>query len=242
MERQTPILIEFNEAKFNREISSLNYSRSKIQELIFLYQRLGLIPLAENELPQLLLQTEELIFNKTVQTHPEKFNGYDHRKMFEMLSQPQEYHQLLSGIKTFISVREKYAQHHHDTVTRYLEQFILTDTGEVIIDDNRLDEIKRKYEVVISSSMAKTAYEFASVVINELKKAKQNKLPINEQLQLKDFIDRAFIWSANGPDLNAKYIKQFDYPGRVGSPFVSRPAVAGAFEDGGVQMISLNDD
>ncbi len=87
MERQTPILIEFNEAKFNREISSLNYSRSKIQELIFLYQRLGLIPLAENELPQLLLQTEELIFNKTVQTQPEKFNGFDHRKMFDLLSQ-----------------------------------------------------------------------------------------------------------------------------------------------------------
>jgi len=217
-----PLMISFNEKAYQKEIDNLDFSRKKITSFVKMFNSMNLGDLQPDELEDMILSTEDLIKRKTAQSNRSLFAGFDKNKVYDLMEKPLEYDLLVTEIKAFTSVREKRLKD-EETLNDYFSHFTIRN-GDVIIDEQMLEDIKSEHQVFITTDKARAAYKVATAIVDLLQHEDAKCLAIRDKKDLVGFVDRAIQFELGEPKVYTSFIKTIDAHQKP-SPFTYQPPV-----------------
>lgn len=220
---QNDLLIYFNEKKFNSTIESLNSTLTYIDEVIELYEHLGVEPLKKLEFHLLLLDTENFLFQKIMKDKPAEFAGIkiDKRAFYDQfLIKPDGYTELINAIEIFKKRTLYTAKRFRDDldVKTYLQSFFTPlDNGKFELKTGVIESQKRWSEVYVKSEKAKRAYKLAVDLKNLLNQDNLlRKMSISENKDLGNFLKDLFLpidVSTKEVEINIDFLQRLDTRG-----------------------------
>jgi hypothetical protein len=193
------LLIEFNQEKYNSDISSLQQIIEKMNEVIQTYNAMGIDTYSHEDFNGLFFNTENLIFEKIMKDKPAEVFGLkiDKKKFWdEYLVKPKGYYDLIAAIESFkklVSIKLKYFEE-ATSYKIYLSFFEQLPNGNFEIKKSVLDKIKSKYETYVYSEKGKLAFKFATLIKEFLNKnGNLSKLQISSRRDLEYFVGEAVM-------------------------------------------------
>lgn len=197
---QNDLLISFDQKNFDWTISSLNNTITYTEEVIKLYNRLGVEELKKGEFTRLLFDTENFLFEKIMKDKPAEFAGMriDKRTFYnQFLIKPEGYSELISAIELFIK-RSSFTANRYwynlDVKTYLLKFFSPIDNGNLELKKGVIEDERRRNEVYVKSERAKHAYKLAlnlQKLLNEEHLLREIKVSTNKDLG--NFIKEMFL-------------------------------------------------
>lgn len=172
---EEPVLMLFNEAGFNSEVSSYTNLAIHLQEIIELYQVLNFPTLNTEEFKQLISDPVCFVFDKLTGGQAVSIAGLsvNKHKAIEILEKPEGYELLIQKIDFY---KKKGFEFHSEIRGNVQKESLLTVAadfelvdGELKLTEDKIEKIKKHFEVYATSQRAKKMYYFITSIISMAK-------------------------------------------------------------------------
>lgn len=206
------LLIEFNQRKYDSNISSLHDTIEKMDEVIQTYNAIAIGNYSHEDFNGLFFNTENFIFEKIMKDKPAEVFGMkiDKKKFWdEYLVKPKGYFALIEAIEKFkkvVSMKLKYFEEGTSYKT-YFSFFEQVPNRKFKIKQAVLDKIKREHETYVYSERGKLAFKFATLIKEFLNKdGNISKLQIKDRRGLENFVGEAIHINGEGVSVSTNFI------------------------------------
>lgn len=167
------LLIHFDESGFQNTKNAFEQKAAIVQNVISVYDSLGLPKLEKRELVLMFQKPEELVFDKMTGGQDVSIAGLkvDKLKAMDILKKPDSYDSFLLAVKEALlqlSIQESPFER-SVTITTIEHYFQLNDAGKVELTQAGLSGIERGYKRFASTDKAKKMYQLANGIIEKCK-------------------------------------------------------------------------
>ncbi len=163
------ILIHFNEQAFKNDVQANTRAVPYLQNLVEVYNALGLEKLKPKEFSRLLLNTEELIFDKLTGGKEVSIAGIKvhKKKALEILQKPDGYEALLIAVNEVLETFKSGVPGSAIVLnsSSISHRFDVDENANIILKQSYIDELERGHKRYAKSDKAKKLYEFANAII-----------------------------------------------------------------------------
>lgn len=204
-------LIQFDEIKFNSEISSLEDAANEMNAVIQVYNSLGFGSYTKEDFPGLFFNTENFIYEKIMKDQPAEMMGMkiDKRKFFnEFLVKPKGYYDMiasLDSLKKKVDVKLKWRKDIKDFKS-YLNLFSQTPNGEFKVKEEEINSRREKHETYITTERGILSYKLALAINEFLQNEGNMKLNIHNRRSLEEFAGNAINFTNGSTEVKTSYI------------------------------------
>lgn len=165
------VLFYFDEEKFNWKSSLYSGVIPDMQNIVSAYNGLGLAALTNDDLKDLLFNTETLVFNKMTGGQPLSIAGLtvDVHKAMELIAKPIGYAVLIQKVSYLLDAVKQ------QNVFPYIElrmgvyelgnNYELDNTGAIILKASFLASLTNSYNSYLTTDKASNVNDFAQAII-----------------------------------------------------------------------------
>lgn len=150
--------LTFNQSNFNDEIESYSILIPLMNEVLKAYGKMELPPLVNNQLTELVLNPQAVIYDIMTQGHPIELHGFkiNRNTAFDLLEKPEGYEELITAIDA-LKAQQNYDWHLRNTVI---------EANVVVLQSALIESITERHTVYAKNENHLKAFNFAEAVVD----------------------------------------------------------------------------